>query len=200
MLQMLMDAAAVEAEIERVRSLSGAALRRRWQAEFGRAAPKSLTADLLRRMIANRIQEQAFGALDRATLKEPSAVDLGESVEVAEIPNHHAPSFAIYRKMMRDALGFPCGAIVVQRKDGALSNEMHRSCVLVQVSENRSERLARVQLLRGLRVFGVHVHHEVGVGSEQSHLAFRVAAVGTMGIGLDEFTDGKPIRGFLGAA
>jgi hypothetical protein len=69
MLQRLVDAAAVEAEIERVRSSSGAALRRRWQAEFGRPAPRSLTADLLRRMIANRIQEQAFGTLDRATLK-----------------------------------------------------------------------------------------------------------------------------------
>jgi len=69
MLQRFVDAAAVEAEIERVRSLSGAALRRRWQSEFGRPLPKSLPVDLLRRMIANRIQEQAFGALDRATLK-----------------------------------------------------------------------------------------------------------------------------------
>src|SRR6202166_4764885 len=69
MLHRLVDAATVEAEIERVRSLSGAALRRRWQAEFGRPAPKSLTVDLLRRMIANRIQEEAFGTLDRATLE-----------------------------------------------------------------------------------------------------------------------------------
>jgi hypothetical protein len=50
MLQRLADAAAVEAEIERVRSLSGAALRRRWQSEFGRPLRGSLTADLLRRM------------------------------------------------------------------------------------------------------------------------------------------------------
>ena len=69
MLQRLVDAAAVEAEIERVRSLSGAALRRRWQAEFGRPLPRSPTVELLRRMIANRIQEEAFGTLDRATLK-----------------------------------------------------------------------------------------------------------------------------------
>jgi hypothetical protein len=69
MLQRLVDAAAVEAEIERVRSLSGAALRRRWQSEFGRPPPRSLSVDLLRRMIANRIQEEAFGTLDRATLK-----------------------------------------------------------------------------------------------------------------------------------
>ena len=50
MLQRLVDAAAVEAEIERVRSLSGAALRRRWQSEFGRPLPRGLTVDLLRRM------------------------------------------------------------------------------------------------------------------------------------------------------
>src|SRR6202795_1318419 len=69
MLQRFVDAAAVEAEIERVRSLSGAALRRRWQSEFGRPSPRSLTVELLRRMIAARIQEEAFGTLDRATLK-----------------------------------------------------------------------------------------------------------------------------------
>src|SRR6202035_5521940 len=68
MLQRLVDAA-VEAEIERVRSLSGAALRRRWQAEFGRPLPRSLTVELLRRMIANRIQGEACGTLARAPLK-----------------------------------------------------------------------------------------------------------------------------------
>ena len=47
----------------------GIALRRRWQSLFGRAPPDSLTRDLLRRMIANRVQEQGFGTLDRDTLK-----------------------------------------------------------------------------------------------------------------------------------
>jgi hypothetical protein len=60
--------AAVATEIERVRSLSGHALRRRWQSAFGRSPPEHLTADLLRRMIAARVQEEAFGTLDRATL------------------------------------------------------------------------------------------------------------------------------------
>jgi hypothetical protein len=69
MLQRFVDAAAVAAEIARLRSLSGHALRRRWQAVFGRTAPQHLTAELLRRMIANRIQEEAFGTLDRDTLK-----------------------------------------------------------------------------------------------------------------------------------
>ena len=67
--QPFVDTAAVEADISRVHLLSGAALRRRWQAVFARSIPQHLTADLLRRMIANRIQEEAFGTLDRATLK-----------------------------------------------------------------------------------------------------------------------------------
>ena len=58
-----------DAEIERVRSLSGDILRRCWRVVFGRSPPQHLTADLLRRMIANRVQEEAFGTLDRATLK-----------------------------------------------------------------------------------------------------------------------------------
>jgi hypothetical protein len=69
MLRRFVDSAAIAAEIARVRSLSGGALRRRWQAVFGRPPPEHLTADLLRRMIANRVQEEAFGTLDRATLK-----------------------------------------------------------------------------------------------------------------------------------
>ena len=69
MLQRFIDPAAVAAEIDRVRSLTGDALRRRWRAVFGRPVPQHLTADLLRRMIADRLQEEAFGTLDRATLK-----------------------------------------------------------------------------------------------------------------------------------
>ena len=69
MLQRFADPAAIAAEIERVRSLSGDTLRRRWRVVFGRSPPQHLTADLLRRMIAHRVQEEAFGTLDRATLK-----------------------------------------------------------------------------------------------------------------------------------
>ena len=71
MLQRFVDPAAVAAEIKRVRSLSGHALRRRWQSVFGRLAPEHLTADLLRRMIVNRIQEDAFGTLDPRQPQSP---------------------------------------------------------------------------------------------------------------------------------
>jgi DUF2924 family protein len=62
------DPAAVEAEIARIRSLGIDALRRRWRAAFGRIPPAALSKDLLGRMIAFRLQERAFGGLDRESL------------------------------------------------------------------------------------------------------------------------------------
>jgi hypothetical protein len=38
----------------------------------------------------------------------------------------------------------------------------------------------------------------MGVCGEQSHLAFRIATIGAVGVGLDEFADGEAVRGFLG--
>jgi Protein of unknown function (DUF2924) len=59
------DPAAIEAEIGRIRSLALDALRRHWRVSFGRIPPAALSKHLLGRMIAHRLQEQAFGALDR---------------------------------------------------------------------------------------------------------------------------------------
>jgi hypothetical protein len=62
------DPAAIEAEIAQLRALAPDALRRRWRVVFGRMAPAALSKDLLGRMIAYRLQEQAFGGLDRESL------------------------------------------------------------------------------------------------------------------------------------
>jgi hypothetical protein len=69
MTQRPVDAAAVEAEVDRVRSLGIVALRQRWRLMFGGLPPAGLTKDLIRRMIAYRLQEEAFGGLDRDTIK-----------------------------------------------------------------------------------------------------------------------------------
>ena len=68
MRQQRTEAAALEAEIAHLRSLALDALRRRWRAMFGRTPPAVLSKDLLGRMIAWRLQEQAFGGLDRESL------------------------------------------------------------------------------------------------------------------------------------
>jgi Protein of unknown function (DUF2924) len=44
-------------------------LRRQWRLVFGRVPPAGLSKDLLGRMIAARLQERAFGGLDRDSLR-----------------------------------------------------------------------------------------------------------------------------------
>jgi hypothetical protein len=68
MRQQRADPAAIEAEITRLRSLALDAVRRHWRVVFGRIPPAGLSKDLLGRMIAWRMQEQAFGGLDRESL------------------------------------------------------------------------------------------------------------------------------------
>ena len=63
------DPAAIEAEIVHLRSLALDGLRRHWRVIFGRTPPADLSKDLLRRMIAWRLQEWAFGGLDRESLR-----------------------------------------------------------------------------------------------------------------------------------
>jgi hypothetical protein len=68
MQQPVTDPAAIAAAIDRIRSLGMDALRRRWRSVFGRKPPAGLSKDLLGRMIAWRLQERAFGGLDRESL------------------------------------------------------------------------------------------------------------------------------------
>src|SRR5215213_7451517 len=59
----------IEAEIVRIRSLTVEELRSLWRTTFRSPPPAGFTKDLLGRAIAYRIQEKAYGGLDRATLK-----------------------------------------------------------------------------------------------------------------------------------
>jgi hypothetical protein len=76
--QRTLDVAAIEAEIVRVRSLGIDALRKRWRMTFGASPPKALSKDIIGRMIAHRIQEEAFGGLDRETIKLLDRLARGE--------------------------------------------------------------------------------------------------------------------------
>ena len=63
------DAAAVEAEIERIQSLRPEEVRLLWRDTFQRDVPKALTRDLLVRTLCWHIQEKAFGGHSPAMLK-----------------------------------------------------------------------------------------------------------------------------------
>lgn len=62
-------AARTEAEIERIRSLPIAELRVLWRSMFKSEPPEAFGPDLLRRSIAYRVQEKAFGGLSSPTRK-----------------------------------------------------------------------------------------------------------------------------------
>ena len=63
------DPAAIDAEVDHVRSLGIVALRTRWRSMFDKLPPAGLTKDIIARMIASRIQEEAFGSLDKDSIK-----------------------------------------------------------------------------------------------------------------------------------
>ncbi|MBV6486857.1 MAG: hypothetical protein GHHEDOFH_00794 [Pseudorhodoplanes sp.] len=59
----------VEAELERLRPMPIKELRALWRAKFKSEPPRAFGPDLLRRSIAYRIQEAAYGGLDPATAR-----------------------------------------------------------------------------------------------------------------------------------
>ncbi len=59
----------IEAEIARLKTLNTRQMREEWAKTFRRPPPAALTRDLLGRMIAYRIQEKAYGGLDKATVR-----------------------------------------------------------------------------------------------------------------------------------
>ena len=69
MLKRSSDREAIEAEIERIRSLGLGELRALWRTSFRSSPPSGYTKDLTARFICWHIQEQAFGGLDPETAK-----------------------------------------------------------------------------------------------------------------------------------
>jgi hypothetical protein len=67
--QRTVDAAAIEAEVELLRSMPIVELRALWRTKFKSEPPKAFGPDLLRHSIAYKIQEDAYGGLDRATTR-----------------------------------------------------------------------------------------------------------------------------------
>lgn len=57
----------IEAEIKRIQSMNVAELRALWRAKFNSERPEAFGPDLLRRSIAQKLQEEACGGLNRKT-------------------------------------------------------------------------------------------------------------------------------------
>lgn len=61
--------AMVDAELDQLRLMPIAGLRALWRAKFKSDPPKAFGPDLLRRSIAHKIQENAYGGLGPATVR-----------------------------------------------------------------------------------------------------------------------------------
>jgi Protein of unknown function (DUF2924) len=75
------DAAAIEAEIERIQTLKLDEVRALWRETFKKEVPKALTRDLLVRTLCWHIQEKAFGGHSPAILKLLASYAKGRSGE-----------------------------------------------------------------------------------------------------------------------
>jgi hypothetical protein len=64
------DASAVEAEVARIGTMNKAELRSIWRSRYKSDPPRAFGPDLLRRSLAYRIQEEAFGGLPSRTKRE----------------------------------------------------------------------------------------------------------------------------------
>src|ERR1700733_5546952 len=99
---------------------------------------------------------------------------------------------------MRQTISVSSALVSRQAKDRTLPDEVHGGSILVQICKNWSERLARVQLMRRLRILGVHIHDEMCIWSKQRHLALRIATIGAVCIGFDELSDRETVCGLIG--
>src|SRR5580704_712144 len=97
--------------------------------------------------------------------------------------------------MVSEAVALAGGPVPAQ-DDGALAIEVHRRLIGVQVVEDRSKILSAMKLLTRLPVAAVHEDDEMSVGGEQRHLSGRIAAVGAMGVGVDQLPNRQAIGGF----
>src|ERR1700747_1374773 len=88
---------AVEAEIDRIRSLGLDTLRSLWHATFRIAPPPGFTKDLIARFLCWHIQEQAFGGLDPQTAKHLSSLARGDK-SPANYPRRLKPGTVLVRE------------------------------------------------------------------------------------------------------
>jgi hypothetical protein len=91
------DREAIEAEIDRIRSLGVDELRSLWRATFRTSPPPGFTKDLIARFLCWHIQEQAFGGLDPNTAKQLASLARGDRSK-ADRPRRLKPGTVVVRE------------------------------------------------------------------------------------------------------
>jgi hypothetical protein len=88
---------AIEAEIDRIRSLGVDELRSLWRATFRASPPRGFTKDLIARFLCWHIQEQALGGLDPKTANHLASLARGDR-SPADRPSRLKPGTVLVRE------------------------------------------------------------------------------------------------------
>ena len=91
---------AVEADVASLDALSHAELKRRFEDLYGSTGPTRMSRKLLRLAVAYRIQEQAYGGLDRRTRRRLDRItsDLAEGRPIARAAPNIKPGTRLLRE------------------------------------------------------------------------------------------------------
>jgi Protein of unknown function (DUF2924) len=95
------DGEAIEAEIDRIRSLGLDELRNLWRATFRTSPPPGFTKDLIARSLCWHLQEQAFGGLDPQTAKHLASLARGDRSR-PDRPRRLKPGTVLVREYQGD--------------------------------------------------------------------------------------------------
>src|SRR6202040_2136900 len=96
-----LDREAIEAEIDRLRSLGLDELRTLWRATFRSPPPLAFAKDLIARFLCWHIQEQAVGELDPDTAKHLDSLIRGDKAR-ADRPRRLKPGTVLVRESQGD--------------------------------------------------------------------------------------------------
>lgn len=152
----------IAAEIETLGSLDLAALRRRWRSLLGRPAPEHLPRSLLVRVLAYRLQNRAFGHLDRESARFLDRLALGAGRD-ADVPLPEVPSIKPGALLMREWQG-TLQRITVLDDGFAWNGKSYRS--LSEVA-----RAITGTSWNGPRFFGLRDRHRASSGGGRAAVA-----------------------------
>src|SRR6201993_4678331 len=150
MTRSLFDRDAVEAEIDRIRSLGLDELRRLWRATFRTAPPPGFTKDLVARFLCWHIQEQAFGGLDPQTAKHLASCTRGARPP-ADRPRRLKPGTVLVREYQGERHTVTVVA----------NGFVWREATYLSLST-----IARAITGTGPRFFGLRIDKEIAVSSD----------------------------------
>ena len=136
---------------------------------------------------------ESFVGAERKGLTLPQVCRLiDEAVEIAKGRDHDHALAVPGEEVVRDRVALT-GRVITVERDGALPIEVPGRLVLIEVREDRRQRLAPLDDVGRVCSLAAHEHCEARVDGEQCFLALGVAPIRAVGVGVEELSKSKSI-------